>query len=485
MGKFVKRVWIFGRNLVTADDEVPDSGINPTFRITYKDLLERFGEGARQDIQTIDLVEILPFLENCIRPPKLVVTFLAEACEEFMRQDEDYYFPISPRVYGFYFSKTLKFVVDIKMLAIQYEIIRLVREEFERRKSLFPEGYKPDDFWVDEEGEKMPELPDVAKMAEKEVWRKPPKARSRRSKSEYKPLPPEATDKELQDWMTRALDRMVGGGRYYDLENEIDVMADGIKAVFQPVMHVKHAVISGYVCADMNPPVYVWEDDTLRNDLAVLAASVRALREAVPYYSNVVVIAPVAFSTLTANPMRDLISVYLWNLPAEIKKHLVLEIGSFPKRKVSVQENDSLRMLAFHCRAIMVNTGLHDKIPEGIHESIKIHGYGFDMTRIQMEEQQMMPLLRAYAEELWKYEARIFVRGVGSTDLLKSAIVHRFDYVAGSAVAEMEKFPRPAHKARIPDMKNMACPCCKKQLDTYGYSTDFVEKRYFAGDSEY
>lgn len=377
---------------------------------TAADLTARFGGQLNGRLYYIDISEQLADLPGNTKLPKKVQQLVRDVLDEYLKSEKEFYFQIEEKKFGLFFSAANKSVAELKVQVIRNELARVI-EEAKRKK------------------EAIPPVP------ERTVEVKP------RSRGTLSPRPDEI---EMREWANRALANMTTKHGYDDLYADIYKLSEIIRVRYAPVWFAPNRIISGYAA---RPTVALtrktYSDRQAHEDLAILGAAIRQLKDMRERGEFALIVVPVWVQTVCRKTTRDLYNIYCRGLDTQLKNFIVLQLKGMDTLTPSQSDWEALRGLSWHCRAVIVDTGMKKISPKKM-GSMKFHTFGFDLADIGAPEDQLFKVLDDYAAYYQRYRKETFVLGIESHSLFAAALGSGFSYISGPAISPLVEAPRHA-----------------------------------------
>lgn len=392
---------------------------------TYADLRAKFGANLAGRIYDINLGEQLAELPDGARLPKKIPQLVRNVLDDYLKAGEEFYFQSDEKTYGLFFSKCTRTVADLKIQVIRNELARVIEEA--KRKIEQPAA----------EAARQPSDVNI------------------RGRGTLSRAPDET---EMREWANRAMANMTTRHGYADLYADVYRLAEIVKVQYAPMWYVTNKIVSGYVArptAQLTRKTY--DDRQAHEDLAILGAAIRQLREMRERGECALIIVPAWVQTLCQKSTRDLYNIYCRGLDTELKKFVVLQLKGLDALTPSHTDLEYLKGLAWHCRTMIVDTGLKKINPKKT-GFMKFHSYGFDLTSVAAPEDQLFRLLDDYVAFYESHKKETFILGTETHSLLAASLGAGFSYISGPAVSPPLLKPKHASFFKFSDVYGCMLP---------------------------
>ncbi len=382
------------------------------------------GEKLHGRIYDIDISDYTPEYVGILRVPKKIQQGIRDVLDDYLKENDDFYFQVDEKVFGLYFSKANKAVAELKVQVIRNELARVIETLKDKKTQEEPEVSMRSS--SSPSPAKESQLPQRAELVNKGTLSAAP------------------DEKEMRDWASRALANMSTQTGYLDFYADLERMAALVQVRYHPLWHTENKIISGYALetsATLTRKSY--DEQRGHEDLALLGAAARQLSEMRERNEYALLIVPVHIHTICDQRTRNLYNIYCRTIGQDLQRFIVLQILGIGERSLTLSDWGALKDLRHHCRSMIIDTGASIITPENL-TGFKFSTFGFNLRMLARPEDQLFIHLEKFASWYLDRKKHVFIMGVDSHSLLAASLGAGYSYVSGDAIAPAEAAPRAA-----------------------------------------
>lgn len=233
--------------------------------------------------------------------------------------------------------------------------------------------------------------------------------------------------------------------------------------LYWPVWHVRRRAIGTFLCMPVVPmgrdcllvgsrtladvsPQLVAEIDRL--GLARVSEDIQALAA---NDHRALVSAPVHFETLATLRLRKDYLAVCANLPAVVRRHLILELVGLPDGAPEGRVIELLNVVRPFCLAINVRIRLTEMRVTAL-VGARVHAVGVALDEEDGDEGDLFRKMNDFTTLAEKADLKTYLHGTPSRSLSVAALCSGFDYVAGDGLATAVGTPDPAYRFNTIDL---------------------------------
>lgn len=402
----------------TLDSDIPSG----RYEVTVQQLADTLKDEPPEAIQQFDLKKAFPEeLTHTVRLPKLAEKVWRKVLDEQIAEFGGAYAPIKNSTFvQVWFERIPSGAAKAKLPAVAERIrsvFKKLRDDIETADANLEAMFKPKEKETRQAAQLSPELTKLMKEG----------------------LTPNPPNSVMDLWMTRTTQAILHNPQPTPFAKDIMEVVAKESVAYQPVWVVPSELLVGAapVIKSPVPAAQYTQLEPVRQDLIGLFAICFQITALSTKGIQSLGFISLRQQTIQNKNAMELALAFLRRVDENVRKNLMLEIKGLSQGSFSMSMKDVLDTLGAFGKALMFDTGPHNK--EEYKNIPRLHAVGFDAGASNLPELETLAVIRKYAET-WKGKPqKLYLKGVYSPKMIKVAKEVGYMYLSGNAVHAPER----------------------------------------------
>jgi len=251
---------------------------------------------------------------------------------------------------------------------------------------------------------------------------------------------------EVRIWSERALQNFAVGS---EIPEDIKKLVGSYKFAYNAVYNAENSTVIGALI-EINPKAISPSriEDVMRDSIAQINAAHMEISRLLESGNKALVMASIDIRVLIEKQVEDLLMISLKKMPQHVRNLLVIEVRGLRGNTVPPKLAALLTEINEMCRSLVIDTGILS-CPDFSKTSFKPFCYSFNFNEVRLPKEQMVALMKKYAQTYKKIGAKTLIKNAPNKALLGYAQKLGFTFISGPLIfAPKLQCPLP-HKPNL------------------------------------
>ncbi len=236
---------------------------------------------------------------------------------------------------------------------------------------------------------------------------------------------------EVRIWSERALQNFAVDS---EMPEDIKKLVGTYKFAYNAVLNADISTVIGALI-ETNPKAISPSriEDVMRDNIAQINAAHLEISRLLENGNKALVMASIDIRVLIEKQVEDLLILSLKKMPQHVRNLLVVEVRGIRGNTVPPKLAALLTEINSMCRSLVIDTGILS-CPDFSKTSFKPFCYSFNFNEVRLPKEQMVALMKKYAQAYKKIGAKTLMKNTPNKVLLGCAQKLGFTFISGPMV---------------------------------------------------